>query len=137
MEKIVKQVTVNLILVIVSVMVIFIAKTYASGKLLDWKEYLGTDIIFVMITSLVTTIGWRFSESVIGHWLYNIIVGVLLFLFAIEYGISMVECNSILVHGIVISLVFFLIFYFIENSIIIYHFEKLEKSVDKLSYNNE
>lgn len=137
MEKILKQITVNLILVIVSVIVIFIAKTYANGKLLDWREYLGTDIIFVMITSLVTTIGWRFSESVIGHWLYNIVVCVILFLFAIEYGMSMVKCNSVLVHGIVISLVIFLLFYFIENSIIIYHFKKLEKSVDKLSYNDK
>lgn len=137
MEKIKKQITVNLVLVIASVFVIFIAKTCASGKLLGWKGYLGTDIIFVMITSLVTTIGWRFSESVAGHWVYNIIVCAVLFLFSVEYGISMIKCNSILKCGIVISLVLFLVFYFIENCIIIYHFRKSGKSADKLSYGSE
>jgi len=72
---------VNLILVIVSVAVIFIAKTFANERMLAWTEYLGSDIMFVMITSLVTTIGWRFSENIVGHWIYNMIVCVVLFFF--------------------------------------------------------
>lgn len=137
MEKIIKQITVNLILVIVSVVVIFMAKTVAHNRILNWKEYLGTDIIFVMITSLVTTIGWRFSENVVGHWIYNSSVCVILFIFAVEYGMSMIQCNGILIYGIEVSLVLFLFFYFVENCIIICHFQKLQKLDDKLSYNNK
>ena len=137
MEKIIKQVTINLILVVVSVLVIFIAKTFVEGKLLGWKAYLGTDIVFVMITSLVTTIGWRFSENIKGHWLYNVIIGIVLFFFSMQYGMSIALSNDILKCSIAISLVIFLLFYFIENGIIIVYFKKSLKTIDKLSYNDE
>lgn len=137
MEKIKKQVMVNLILVIVSVIVIFIAKTVANDKVLVWKEYLGTDIIFVMITSLVTTVGWRFSENIIGHWLYNIIIGIIVFFLTLEYGIAMVKRNSFILNGIIISMVVFLVFYLVENLIIIFYFRRAEKSMDKLTYNRK
>lgn len=137
MRKIIKQITVNLILVIVSVAVIFMAKTFANEGLLAWKEYLSSDIIFVMITSLVTTIGWRFSENIVGHWLYNMLICVILFFFSLEYGMSMIKWNNTLVYGVIISFVVFLVFYFIENCIIIYHFNKKIKVIDKLSYSDD
>ena len=137
MEKIVKQVTINFILVVVSVLVIFFAKTFVEGKVLGWKAYLGTDVVFVMITSLVTTIGWRFSENIKGHWLYNIIVGLVLFFFSIEYGVAIALSNDILKYSIAVSLVFFLFFYLIENCIIIVYFKKSLRIIDKLSYNDE
>ena len=137
MKKIIKQITINLILVIVSVAVIFLAKTFANEGLLAWEEYLGSDIIFVMITSLVTTIGWRFSEDIVGHWLYNVIICVILFFFSLEYGMSMIKWNDVLLYGVIISSVVFLIFYFIENCIIIHYFNRTIKVADKLSYSND
>lgn len=137
MRKIIKQIVVNSILVIVSVAVIFIAKTFANEGLLEWKEYLGSDIIFVMITSLVTTVGWRFSENIVGHWLYNVMICVILFLFSLEYGMSMIKWNDVLLYGVCISFVVFLFFYFIENCIIIYYFKKTVKVIDKLSYSDD
>ena len=137
MRKIIKQIVVNSILVIVSVAVIFIAKTFANEGLLEWKEYLGSDIIFVMITSLVTTVGWRFSENIVGHWLYNVMICVILFFFSLEYGMAMIKWNDVLLYGVCISFVVFLFFYFIENCIIIYYFKKTVKVIDKLSYSDD
>lgn len=136
MKKKKKQIMVNLILVIVSVAVIFIAKTFANERMLAWTEYLGSDIMFVMITSLVTTIGWRFSENIVGHWIYNMIVCVVLFFFSLEYGMSLIKWNNVLLYGVVISSIVFLILYFIENCIIIYYFKKSVKEIDKLSYSS-
>lgn len=137
MKKIRKQITVNFFLVIVSVAVIFIMKTVYNDGLLEWKRYLGTDIIFVMITSLVTTIGWRFAENITGHWVYNLILAVILFLFVMEYGMSIQYCNETLIYIIAVSIFVFLLLYIIENSIIIFHFKRITKSIDKLSYRNE
>lgn len=137
MEKIRKQITINCLLVVVSVLVIFISKTWSVGKILSYREYLGTDIIFVMITSLVTTIGWRFAENIVGHWVYNVIIALVLFFFTFEYGTAVSTTNNILTTSIVISLVVFLLVYIVENILIIFHFweiNKIDKPKDKLSY---
>ena len=140
MEKIRKQITINCFLVFVSVFVIFISKTLSVGRILSYREYLGTDIIFVMITSLVTMVGWRFVENIVGHWVYNVIIALVLFFFTLEYGIAVSTTNNVLTTSIVISLVVFLLVYIVENILIIFHFwkmNKINKPKDKLSYQED
>lgn len=42
MEKVAKQIVVNILLIGISILVIFVAQSVAGGKLLPWQEYLGT-----------------------------------------------------------------------------------------------
>lgn len=79
MEKVQKQIVVNVLIIVISIIVIFIAQTVASGKISPWREYLGDDFLLVLITSLGTTVGWRFSENIKGKWGYNLLVATLLF----------------------------------------------------------
>lgn len=112
MEKVAKQIVVNILLIGISILVIFVAQSVAGGKLLPWQEYLGDDFLLVLITSLGTTVGWRFSENIIGKWYYNILVVVLLFLLTLFYGIAMaIEMNEVLLLFIEIGTVAFILFF--------------------------
>lgn len=127
MKKVVKQIAVNIFLVLFSVLVIFIANSIKIGRIdFELKAYLGSDIVFVMITSLATMAGWRFSERIVAHWIYDLVfVGVLL-LFVFEYGISVAEnaANKILIDFIYVSCFVFLAVYAVENIIVIHYFRK-------------
>lgn len=59
MEKVRKQIIINIVLVVASVLVIVLAKCYNADSFLGWRYWLGSDIVFVMITSLATMVGWR------------------------------------------------------------------------------
>lgn len=138
MDKIKKQITVNMVLVVVSVFVIFLAKSYNADSLLGWRYWLGADIVFVMITSLATMLGWRFVEDIKGPWLYNILIGVLVLGLGVEYGLAIANCNDFLISCILISLILFLFFYTIENLLVVLYFKRREKDNmrNRLGYNH-
>lgn len=119
MEKVKKQITVNVLLVVISLLVIFISQSIANQKILPWQEYLGSDFLLVLITSLGTLLGWRFSESICYKWIYNLVIGCVMFFLILFYGISMaMEMNNLLLLFLQILSVVFVIFYVWENIII-------------------
>lgn len=124
MEKIAKQIVVNIIIIFLSVLVIIIAKSYAANKLVfDTNSLFGPDIVFVIISSVCTMIGWRFVESIKAHWIYNLIVGVFLFLWTIVYGFNIAGSNDFVIKctwGVVFTAI---IIYIIETVIICWHFK--------------
>lgn len=100
----------------------------------------GDDFLLVLITSLGTTVGWRFSENIIGKWYYNILVVVLLFLLTLFYGIAMaIEMNEVLLLFIEIGTVAFILFYVLENVVIVkelYRRNNSSKSNNSVGYTN-
>lgn len=136
-EKIFKQIVINITLIFVSVLVVFAAKTFEADKILSVKAYLGSDIMFILITSLFTTLGWRFVEHITGNWIYNIVVIVILFYFTFEYGVSIIKRDGFIIDSISISIFVFIAFYIAENIIIVNHFNRQKKSGDNISYRDE
>lgn len=128
MDKVVKQLVINVVIIFVSVIVIFVAKSFSTGEIMEWKEYLGADIMFVMITSLVTTVGWRFVESIVVHWGYNVFMSIALFFLVLGYGLAMAQVNNqFVIYYILISMLVFFVLYVIENIWIILHFKRVSK----------
>lgn len=130
MEKVVKQVVINVMLIILSVGVIVLAKTLSLKEfnIENWQCYMGPDIMFVIISSLITTIGWRFAEKIEMHWFYNLIIVFIMIGFVTEYGIAIGYgsdlYNPIFSKMILFSLVLFLIISFVEYIGIIFYFKK-------------
>ncbi len=120
MDKVKKQIQLNVSLIVFSCIVIYIMKSITLGRMAGLQDCAGADIVFTMITSLATTIIWRIVETIYGHFIYNIIVAFILIFFAIIYGIaiSMAE-NTVVKEFIYISVGLFIIVYMIENIIIV------------------
>jgi hypothetical protein len=133
MDKVGKQIGVNVLLILFSCIVIFIVKSVDLGRFAQLKECVGSDIVFTMITSLVTTVTWRYFEQVEGKYLflYNIVVAFVMILFAILYGMSIVvDENEVVINFTYISFGLFMAVYIIENVLIINHFKNIhERSV--------
>lgn len=140
MDNIKKQIVINISIVALSTGIIVLAKSYILDHLATVKECLGADIVLVMISSLLSTFGWRFSENIKAHWVYNIFAVLITGVFCIEYGMALVECNDFLTNCICASLVVFIVIYIAENIIIYRHFktQKRDKTVaqntDSLGY---
>lgn len=130
MEKIAKQIVVNVLLIVLSVVVIVLAKMFTTKEfnIKNWESYMGSDILFVIVSSLITTCGWRFSEKIEIHWLYNLLVGFILVGFTFEYGIAVGVGNDfdnpIFSKLILFSLILFLVICFIEYMGIIIYFSR-------------
>jgi hypothetical protein len=127
MDKVNKQIEQNVAIIVFSCLVIYIVKSVALGRMAYLHECAGADIVFTMITSLATTISWRVVEKVEGNFVFfhNIVVFVVLALFAILYGIAIAtNGNEVIVEFIYIAAGAFLVIYIIENVIIVNHFKK-------------
>ena len=122
MDKLKKQIVINILIVVISVVVIFFAKSYQANGLLDWHKYLGSDIVFVMITALLTMVSWRYVETIKGNGIYNVIVLFIGIIFAIEYGLAIADCNDFLTTCISWSLLIFLIMLVIVSFILFIYF---------------
>jgi hypothetical protein len=127
MDKVNKQIELNVAIIVFSCLVIYIVKSVALGRMAHLHECAGADIVFTMITSLATTISWRVIEKVEGKFVFfhNIVVFVVLALFAILYGIAIAtNGDEVIVEFIYIAAGAFLVIYIIENVIIVNHFKK-------------
>lgn len=123
MSKIRKQMVINLLLVIASAIVIVLAKSISAGRLMPFGSYLGSDILFVAISSLVGTMGWRYVED-IHSWGWDLVSIIVLIVFSIFYGVAMVILNDFVKDLIIGALITFLIVYIIENVMIYQHFRR-------------
>ena len=123
MSKIRKQMVINLLLVIASGAVIVLAKSIPAGKLLPYGEYLGSDIVFVVISALVGTMGWRYVEE-IHSWWWNLVSIVSLIAFSVFYGAAIAILNDFVKSLILGTLIAFPILYIKENVMIYRHFQR-------------
>lgn len=135
MEKIRKQIGINVGIIILSIIVMFICKSVYGKGFMPYRYYIGTDFIFLMLTSLATTVGWRFVEAIEVHWIYNLFSYGLLIIYGYEYGMSLLTNEEVFLQIIEISSAIFLIVYFIENIIIYNYFGKtLVNEKDEVGY---
>lgn len=123
MSKIRKQMVINLLLVIASTVVIVLAKSIPAGSLLPFGDYLGSDIVFVVISALVGTMGWRYVEE-IHSWGWNLISIVSLIAFSVFYGAAIATMNNFVKDLIIGTLTAFPILYIKENLMIYRHFQR-------------
>lgn len=123
MSKIRKQMVINLLLVIASTVVIVLAKSIPAGSLLPFGDYLGSDIVFVVISALVGTMGWRYVEE-IHSWGWNLISIVSLIAFSVFYGAAIATMNNFVKDLIIGTLIAFPILYIKENLMIYRHFRR-------------
>lgn len=131
LDKAKKQIGINLVIVVFSVIVIFLSKSIqAGGFLLSIECYLGSDIIFVMITSLTTTVGWRCIEG-IHKWGWNVFVFFFLLVLSLIYGLSIASLSPFIIILIECMLIVFLISTFVENLIIFCYFRHTENTSKK------
>ena len=130
MDKVRKQMIINLLIVLTSAAVIVLAKSIPAGELLPWGSYLGSDIVFTVISSLVGTMGWRYVEN-IHSWGWDLFSIIALLFFAVFYGAAMVNVNDLVKILIQITLGLFLFMYVCENRMIYRYFEAQEKAKEK------
>lgn len=94
-QKVKKQIEINISIMIVSVIVIYIGLLFQPGlENISWKDGLNAELIFVMISSLGSVVGWRIVEGIraaFGCNLFLIIVGGLS---CLVYGAALVKNNS-------------------------------------------
>lgn len=138
MDKVNKQIKLNVALVFLSCLVIFIARSIALGKIATLHECVGADIVFTMITSLATTGTWRIVEDIEGELLYNAFLLIVIIVFSIIYGAAIISSNNDAVFTFIVSCaVLFVIMYFAENIIIIRHFKKMQICTTDYRYKKE
>lgn len=138
MDKVSKQIQLNVALIFFSCVVIFIARSIALGEIATLRDCIGADIVFTMITSLATTGAWRIVEKIEGNLLYNVFLLISLAIFSIIYGAAIVtNSNEVVFTFIMIGIVLFVIIYVIENIIIIRHFRSIQVDVTDYGYKKE
>lgn len=138
MDKVSKQIQLNVALIFFSCVVIFIARSIALGEIATLRDCIGADIVFTMITSLATTSAWRIVEKIEGHLLYNVFLLISLAIFSIIYGAAIVtNSNKVVFTFIMIGIVLFVIMYVAENIIIIRHFRSIQVDVTDYGYKKE
>lgn len=138
MDKVSKQIQLNVALIFFSCVVIFIARSIALGEIATLRDCIGADIVFTMITSLATTGAWRIVEKIEGNLLYNVFLLISLAIFSIIYGAAIVtNSNKVVFTFIMIGIVLFVIIYVIENIIIIRHFRSIQVDVTDYGYKKE
>lgn len=124
-EKAKKQIMVNLFIVIFSAIVVFVAKSVYGGEIATFESCLGSDAVFIMITSMATSIGWRSVEQ-IHNWIWDAFVFLFLLILAIIYGSSILSLSSAMISFIKSMTVAFLFFTFGEYKLIFCHFKRQE-----------
>lgn len=138
MDKVSKQIQLNVALIVFSCLVIFIAHSISLGKIATLQDCVGADIVFTMITSLAATSGWRIVEGIEGSWLYNLFVLFLTAILLVIYGSAIAATNN---HAVFIFIVIcaglFVITYCFENIIIVRHFKKIQADRTDYRYNKE
>lgn len=138
MNKVFKQVCVNVLTVMVSFFLLYIVKSVNKGNFLDISECFGADFVFIMISALATTAGWRFAEGIEGWWPYNVFLCVEGMVLFFEYGYALGESSDILITITKWTAVAFIIFYILENMIICLYFRNAKthykNGTDSYSY---
>lgn len=127
MKKVFYQIVVNFFIIFLSVLVIFLAKTIGFKKMMPYDYYLCSDLVFVMLSSLLTMLGWRYVESIFCRFWEPIVISGMVIL-SFLYGISLMSREPIILDIIRVCFFVFIAFYIIENIIVIVFFKKLEKS---------
>lgn len=113
-SKIRKQIEINGCIFIISVFVIYLGLFIQSGfNHISWKDGLGAELVFVMISSLGSVVGWRIIEGVKRCFEYNVLIILAGGMFCLEYGIALVVNNSEAVKMWIFYSVFLFIILFI------------------------
>lgn len=126
MRKVVKQLVVNIGIAMFSLLLLFIIKSLANGQFITIEQFLCAEFIFALISALMTTIGWRFAEGIVGCWWYNFLLTGEAIILLIEYGYALSEStpSSVLLIFTAITAILSGIFYVLENIIIYTYFRK-------------
>lgn len=136
-NKVVKQILINISIMVISILVIYVAQSIQKKSYLSWKDGLNADLLFVMLSSLGTVVGWRVVEQIkcnFGHNLLLIIVGGV---FCFEYACALIMNNNEVVKMCVFfSIVPFLYFYITEQVKLIHYASKnkIKGKRDSLRY---
>lgn len=129
MKKVFYQILVNFLIIFLSVLVIFFAKTVVFKETMPYNYYLCSDLVFVMLSSLLTMMGWRYVESIFCKF-WEPIVLLCVVCLAILYGMSLICQESYITDFIRICVFGFILFYLIENFLVIRFFAKQKNSKD-------
>lgn len=129
MEKVRQQIEANVLIIIVSWFGIYMAYSLQLGRFaVFFKECLNADVVFSMLTSLITTLAWRLVERIRKGVVYELIWMICFGLFWALYGLSVIYDGSSLVCFLIkVSMVVFCIIYFIDNIIIVKEMKKRQK----------
>ena len=136
-RKVVKQIEINVTIFIMSVLVIYGGQILQHGMDIRWKDGLNAELVFVMISSLGSVVGWRIVEGIKQRFEYNLLLFVISGMFCVEYGIDLVANNSeALRMWIFFSSVPFFTFYIFEQVKLLRHAIKSEskKKTNSLRY---
>lgn len=117
-QKVKKQIEINISIMIISVMVIYIGLICQLGlQNISWKDGLNAELVFVMISSLGSVVGWRIVEGIRNAFGYNLALVIFSGAFCLEYGMALVVKNSEAVKMFIFySIIPFLFFYVFEQS---------------------
>lgn len=137
-EKVTKQVAVNIGIAMISILLLFFIKCLTWGQIIAMEELLGAEFIFVLISALMTTIGWRFAEGIEGQWVYNILLAAEVVFLLVEYGYALSEASLSEVFSVFmrVTTVVFVVFYALENIIIYKYFIVINRSVATVERTN-
>lgn len=136
-QKVRKQIAINICIMSVSILVIYIGLCIEHGFYnLNWKDGLNAELIFVMISSLGSVVGWRIVEGIKKSFGYNLLLIMIGGAFCIEYGAALVVNNEALKFIILISCILLLFFYISEQLALIFNAAKSEpkKKSNSLKY---
>ena len=131
MDKISKQLLLNVVLVFFSFIIIFLVRSFAIKKFATMSDCMGSDVIFTMITSLLTTFFWRITEDIQMPFIYNIIILFIMALFFVVYGLAIADPgNKFIIDIAFIFCDVFIFVYVIENIIIVYNLKHRFKEIN-------
>lgn len=94
-QKVMKQIIINISIMVSSVIVIYIGLFFQPGlKNISWKDGLNAELIFVMISSLGSVVGWRIVEGIRTAFTCNLLLIVVGGLSCLVYGVALVNNNE-------------------------------------------
>lgn len=128
-----RQIIVNWLIILISGGVIGISKVLALQRFIGWNDFLGSDVVFTMISAMIGTRGWRYVEDIKSDKL-NVVCYIYIGVLAILYGACIGNPASAF-HAKLVAFAFvvFMIIYVIEHACIVKTLIKRNKKSSKNS----
>jgi len=130
MEKLSKQMTFNIALLLMSILIIYISSCLRANGFVAPIVCLNSDFLLVLITTLASMLCWRWVDEISGHLIWNAISIFILAAYLFIFGVAIVKAGEEFVTTLILICSAVFVFAFVGEVIVILLHTKAEEKTN-------
>lgn len=131
LDGIKRQIAVNIGLIAISGFVIYFSTSFANKDFVTWDSCLDAEFVFTLLSTILGSFGWRYAEKNSAS-LWDVVCAVFSVVLIIVYGSALAQDDNDVVRSMIRWAFWgFLLFYIVDNLIIVSHFKHKKEVADR------